>query len=162
LPRIGASMTTPGHAVTRHIPEPIRTLWLRITEPRIIAIVLWLQYMIFAAVGTQAAFDPPASIEGEVGANAMVLLARLLVFGGTIGSVAALRGIWWLERSAVLSIGLSAALYLIIIIGLHLTEPGNRLLQAGFVASVLLHQVVRWVRIRDRSYRPEAPTAGQV
>lgn len=155
-------MTTPGHAVARHIPDRVKRLWLRITEPRIIAIALFWQYLIFVAAGVQAIFDPPASIEGEVGANAMAMLAGLLIFGGALGAIAALPGIWWLERSAVLSIGLSASLYLVIIVYLHATQPGNRLLQAAFIASVLLHQVVRWVRIRDRSYRPEAPTPGQV
>lgn len=155
-------MTTPAHHIARYIPQPIIRAWLRITEPRVIAVALFFQYLAFAMTGVHAIFSPPTSIEGEVGANAMAMLSGLLVFGGTIGAIAALPGVWWLERSAVLSIGLSASLYLTIIVYLHFHESGNRLLQAAFIASVLSHQVVRWVRIRDRSYRPEAPTPGQV
>lgn len=155
-------MTTPGSKIAAHIPNPIIRAWLRITEPRVIAVALCVQYVLFSAAGAYAIFEPPASIESEVGQSSMAMLAGLLIFGGAIGGIAALPGIWWLERSAVLAIGLSAALYLVIVLYLQLTQPGNRLLQAAFIASVLLHQVVRWVRIRDRSYRPEAPTPGQV
>lgn len=154
--------TTPGSKIARYIPDAVLRTWNRITEPRVIALALFIQYIVFSATGAHAIFEPPTSIEGEVGQSAMAMLAGLLIFGGAIGAVAALPGIWWLERSAVLSIGLSALLYLVIVLYLHFNQPGNRLLQAAFVMSVLLHQVVRWVRIRDRSYRPEAPTPGQV
>lgn len=155
-------MTSPARVIITHLPAPLINAWLRITEPRIIAVVLFTQYVLFALAGTYAIFEPPTSIETELGVNAMAMLAGLLIFGGTIGAIAALPGTWWLERSAVLSIGLSSALYLATIAYLQATQPGNRTLQAAFVSSVLLHQVVRWVRIRDRSYRPEAPTTGQV
>lgn len=152
----------PARIIFTRLPGPLVNAWLRITEPRVVAVVLFTQYTLFALAGTYAIFDPPTSIETELGANAMAMLAGLLIFGGTIGAIAALPGIWWLERSAVLSIGLSSALYLTTIAYLQATQPGNRMLQAAFVSSVLLNQVVRWVRIRDRSYRPEAPTPAQV
>lgn len=152
----------PARIIFTRLPGPLVNAWHRITEPRVIAVVLFTQYTLFALAGTYAIFDPPTSIETELGASAMAMLAGLLIFGGTIGAIAALPGIWWLERSAVLSIGLSSALYLTTIVYLQATQPGNRMLQAAFVSSVLLNQVVRWVRIRDRSYRPEAPTPALV
>lgn len=136
-------------------------LWSRINEPRVIAVLLFIQYATLAAGGAYSLIRPPSSLEGQIGISAMASLAGLLVFGGSIGAVAALPGIWWLERSAVLSIALAAGLYLTIIISLHVGGDGNRLLQASFVTATLLHQGVRWVRIRERSYRPEEPTAGQ-
>ena len=87
----------------------------------------------------------------------MVALAAVLAFGGTVGAIAALPGWYWLERSAVLAVSLAAGLYLALVLVLHFTTEGNRLLQAAFVLAVLLHQPVRWVRIRTRPYRP-APT----
>lgn len=135
-------------------------LWAKITEPRVIAVLLFCQYVVFAVAGLYALIEPPTSIKGQIGTNAMAALAGLLVFGGALGAVAALPGIWWLERSAVLSVGWAAVLYLGIVLGLHVGGDGNRLLQAAFVTSVLLHQGVRWFRIRERSYRPEVPAAG--
>lgn len=112
-------------------------------------------YLCLLGGGVAAIIEPPGSIQGEVGAVAMYTLAGLLAFGGLVGSVAALPGIWWLERTAVLSIGLSAGIYGFIIIVLHLTTPGNRLLQLAFVTTVGLMQAVRWHRIRERPYDPD-------
>lgn len=137
-------------------------LWSKISEPRVIAVLLFAQYVILAAGGLYSLFIPPSSVKGQIGVSAMAMLAGLLVFGGTLGAIAALPGIWWLERSAVLSIALAGGLYLAIVLSLHIGGDGNRLLQAAFVTAALLHQGVRWVRIRERPYRPEAPTAGQV
>ncbi|RLV54839.1 hypothetical protein D9V41_14715 [Aeromicrobium phragmitis] len=136
--------------------------WHRINEPRTISVLYFVSYLVLTAGGVTALVIPPTSLEGEIGATAMTMLASLLVFGGSIGSVSALPGIYWLERFAVGAIASSATIYLLIIVTLHFTSTGNRLLQAAFVCSVLLHQGVRWMRIRERPYRPEAATAAEV
>lgn len=158
----GSNSVDCGDDMTLRIPRDTLAyrLWAKITEPRVIAVLLFCQYVVFAAGGLYALFYPPTSIQGQIGTNSMAALAALLVFGGTLGAIAALPGIWWLERSAVLSVGWAALLYLGIVVGLHVGGDGNRLLQAAFVTSVLLHQGVRWVRIRERSYRPEVPGPG--
>src|SRR5690606_20588102 len=110
-------------------------------------------------VGVYSTISPPLSIEGEVGMGTMVALAVLLTVGCAVGAVAALPGIYWLERTAVLSISLAMALYLSIVLVLQVQEPeGNRLLQAWVVFTVLVMQAVRWVRIKARPYRPEEPS----
>lgn len=130
-------------------------LWLRIHQPRVISVLYFLIYLCLAAGGLLALLDPPASLAGQIGTAAMSTLSALLTFGGIVGAFAALPGIWWLERTAVLSIGLASALYAIIIFTLHATTPGNRLLQLSFVATVALMQIVRWHRIRVRPYDPD-------
>lgn len=135
--------------------------WRRINEPRTISVLYFVSYLVFTAAGVNALVTPPNSIQGEIGATAMTMLASLLVVGGVIGSIAALPGMYWLERFAVGAVASSALIYLLIIVTLHFTSTGNRLLQAAFVSSVLLHQGVRWVRIRERPYRPEAATAAE-
>lgn len=140
----------------------IRAIWSRIHEPRVVAVLLFTQYTILAAAGTYALVEPPNSIEGEIGSLAMYMLAALLTLGGLIGSVAVLPGIYWLERFAVGSVFWAALIYLVIILVLHVQAPvGNRLLQAGIVAYVVLQQPIRWTRIRERPYRPEDPTVAQ-
>lgn len=155
-------MTFHARVTNQDVVKYLAALWSRISEPRIIAVILFAQYLVLAAGGAYSLFRPPSSLEGQIGMSAMAMLAGLLVFGGTLGAIAALPGIWWLERSAVLSIGLALSLYMLIVIGLHIAGDGNRMLQAAVIGAGIAHQGIRWVRIRERSYRPEAPTAGQV
>ena len=126
--------------------------WLSINEPRIVAVLQCLVYVGFGASGVYALVSPPMTIAGEIGALAMTLLAGLLVFAGLLGSWTALRGIKWLERYAVVSVGLSAGIYAVIIAVLHSTTDGNRLLQLSFVVAVLMYQPIRYVRLADSPY----------
>ncbi|GMA31616.1 hypothetical protein [Litorihabitans aurantiacus] len=133
-------------------------LWRRVHEPRAISVLYLVQYLTLTAAGGYALWRPPSSIEGAYGAGAMLTLAALLVVGGLIGAIAVLPGKYELERLAVIGVALASLIYVIVIVGLHATSSGNRLLQAGFVAVVLLHQGVRWVRIKDRPFRPRPHT----
>lgn len=137
-----------------HIANQLIRLWERVNEPRTISVLYFVQYVVLASAGLWALAVPPMSLEGEIGTVAMNSLAGILVFSGVLGAVAALPGIYWLERAAVLGVGWAALIYLWIIVSLHFTTDGNRMLQAAFVAIGLLHQGVRWVRIHERPYRP--------
>jgi hypothetical protein len=132
----------------------LRTLWAKVREPRVISVVYFVMYTAGAGAGVYATITPPSSIEGQIGSTAMTALTVLLAFGCMLGAIAALPGIYWLERSAVTSIALAAAIYLAILGTLHAQQPGNRMLQAWFVLFVLGMQLVRWVRVRERPYRP--------
>ena len=130
-------------------------IWHKVREPRVISVTYFGIYAVLFAAAVSALLDPPRSVEGHIGAVAMIMLAAMLAFGGLVGAPSALIGIWWLERTAVFAIAMSALIYGGIIIGLHTTGTGNRLLQLGFVITVLLMQIVRWHRIRQRPYDPD-------
>ena len=127
--------------------------WAKVHEPRVIAVTQAVVYLLLGGVGIYALASPPSTIEGAIGEASMALLAGLLVFGGlAIGWWTALFGIHWLERYAVVSVGSAAGIYGAIILALHVTETGNRLLQFGFVATVALTQLMRWQRLRESPY----------
>lgn len=140
----------------------LAALWARVHEPKAVSIIYFAMYTLGAIAGLYATLDPPRSIEGQIGTTAMTALAVLLTFGCVLGAIAALPGVYWLERSAVASVALSAATYLGILLALHTYEGGNRLLQSWFVIFVLGMQAVRWVRVRERPYRPDSPTVTEV
>lgn len=132
----------------------LKRLWLRIHQPRVIAVTYAVLYIVLAWGGIAALVDPPTTIEGSLGTAAMTILASLLILGGVTGAPSALIGSWWLERIAVMSVAFSAGLYGAVIVVRQFTEAGNRQLQLAFVLTVLLMQLVRWHRIRQRPYDP--------
>lgn len=135
----------------------LKRFWLRVHQPRVIAVTYAVLYSVLAWGGIMALIDPPSTIKGSLGEAAMVILAALLVLGGVTGAPSALIGAWWLERIAVMSVAFSAGLYGAVIFVRQLTESGNRQLQLAFVLTVLLMQLIRWHRIRLRPYDPSRP-----
>ena len=134
--------------------ETIKRLWLKIKEPRTVSIAMFLSYLVMLGAGVNVLFDPPSTLQGMIGSVSMTSLAILLVLGGGIGSIASLPGTYWLEFFAVLFAELSAAIYLFIILSLHFTTSGNRLLQASFVLLVMLSFLARGVQLWERPYSP--------
>ena len=130
-------------------------LWRKVREPRVISVAYFFLYLSLFAGGVSALLDPPRTVEGHIGELSMTVLAAMLTFGGAIGAPSALFGIWWLERTAVFAIAMSALIYSGIIVALHYTGTGNRLLQLSFVGTVLIMQIIRWHRIRQRPYDPD-------
>lgn len=135
----------------------IVSLWQRINEPRVISVTHAAVYAVLCGVALGALVTPPATIDGAVGTLAMRLLAGTLAVGGALGAPTALAGIWWLERTAASLVMLASGIYLGIILALQVAGgPGsNRMLQAGYVLSVLLLHFVRWHRVRQRPYDPD-------
>ena len=132
----------------------IRRAWLKIHEPRVVAVVHAVTYLILMAGGATALIHPPTSISGEIGAVAMVLLAGMLTMGGLIGAVTVLPGWWWVERYGVALIISACAIYGWIISTLHFIQSGNRLLQLSIVLGLIGHMVIRLIRIKERPYDP--------
>lgn len=136
----------------------ISSLWGKISEPRVISLLMFVQYVVLAVGGYAALISPPATIEGEIGVYSMYMLAGLLAFGGTVGAVTVLPGVWWLERIAVLSVAIAAFIYGGVVTWLNISQSGNRMLQLSFIAAVLILQAVRWHRIHQRPYDPARTT----
>ena len=133
----------------------IKRLWLKVHKPRVIAATYAVLYITLGWGGVTALVDPPSTIEGTLGEAAMTILALLLILAGITGAPSALIGAWWLERIAVMSVAFSAGLYGTVVFVRQLTDSGNRQLQLSFIAAVLLMQLVRWHRIKQRPYGPD-------
>lgn len=132
----------------------LRRLWLRIHEPRVVAIIHFFTYAVLMGGGIVALWDPPTSIAGQIGLISMLMLAGMLTIGGAIGAVAVLPGWWWVERYATMLVVTAATIYAIIIGTLQVTSTGNRLLQLSVVLGLIGHVIVRMVRIWERPYDP--------
>lgn len=137
--------------------NPLKRLWLRVHQPRVIAVTYAVLYSVLAWSGVMALINPPTTIEGTLGTAAMTVLSALLVLGGVTGAPSALIGAWWLERIAVMSVAFSAGLYGAVVLVRQFTEAGNRQLQLSFIVAILLMQMIRWHRIRQRPYDPSRP-----
>lgn len=133
----------------------LRDLWHKIQEPRVISVLVFLMYLVLTAGALSVLVSPPATIKGELGQGGMIALGSLVLMGGVMGTIAALPGIWWLERLAVAGIALGLSTYAAIILALHITEPGNRFFQFTVVVALIITQVVRWARIREYPYDPK-------
>lgn len=131
---------------------PMR-LWELLHEPRAVTALVMTSYLIVFIVGLSALTSPPLSIASELGWVTR-LWATSLLAGGAIGLIAAPRGIWWLERTALIATGTGAIIYLATILQLHFIQDGNRIPQAGFVALAVIACATRWARIRWSSLDP--------
>ena len=132
----------------------LRRAWLKIREPRVVAVVHAITYLVLMTGGIAALIQPPTSISGEIGAVSMTLLAGMLTGGGLIGAVTVLPGWWWVERYGVALIIAACLIYGWIVTVLHALQPGNRLLQLSIIVGLAGHLVVRLIRIKERPYDP--------
>ena len=129
-----------------------KRIWARVHEPRAIAIIQALIYIVLCVGGITALINAPSTIEGAIGEGAMATLAIILAVSCALGAPAALLGIQWLERIVVWGVFSSGVIYALIIIGLQYGSTGNRLLQLSFVVSVILYQVIRFIRVHGAPY----------
>ena len=132
-----------------------RRVWARIHEPRAIAVLQATAYLVLGLGGLTVFHTAPQSVEGEIGVVSMMVLATMITVSTSLGIPAALFGWQWLERITSAGIIMSAGLYGWIIVSLQLAGSGNRFLQLSFVLVVLLHQVIRLVRIAGPPYNKE-------
>ena len=130
-------------------------VWSRIHEPRVIAILQACAYLVLGLGGLTVFHTAPQTVEGEIGAVSMTVLATMIVTSTTLGIPSALFGWQWLERIISAGIIMSAGLYGWIIVSLQLAGSGNRFLQLSFVLVVIIHQVIRLVRIAGAPYNRE-------
>lgn len=128
--------------------------WRLLREPRALTALTMLSYVAFIFIGVTASLDPPASLSQELG-WVTTAWALFLLGGGTLGLVAAPRGVWWIERIAIAACGTGTAIYLVTVLQLHFfSEMGNRLPQAGMISLSLIALAGRWAYIRHSALDP--------
>ena len=136
-----------------HRLHPLR-LWLLLQEPRLRSLLLLVGYGTLIIAGVGAFGSPPSTIKAAWGTVLTDIWATLLIVGGTIALAAVPRGIWWAERIGLTVLSVGAAMYLSVIVNLHVTSPGNRIPQAAFVAVTLVCLIIRWLDIRASGLDP--------
>ena len=132
-----------------------RRVWARVHEPRAVAVLQATAYLVLGLGGLTVFHTAPQTVEGEIGAVSMTVLATMITVSTTLGIPSALFGWQWLERIISAGIIMSAGLYGWIIVSLQFAGSGNRFLQLSFVLVVLIHQVIRLVRIAGAPYNKE-------
>ena len=122
-------------------------LWLLLHEPRVITATQGIVWLIWAAIGVAAVLAPPMTIAHEMGPTLTGVWGGLMCVGGLLGLAGCLPGWWWVERSGIIGAGAGAVVYVFVVLNLHATTPGNRLVQAGFILLAVASLIVRWLRI---------------
>lgn len=145
------------------LPRFITSIWARVSEPRVLSAISATIYALLGVGGMSALILPPRSIAGQIGDSATAILAGMLVYAALLGIPAALSGVRWLEWSALLASIIGLSIYAVITVTLHISESGNRILQASVICAMILMLISRWVRIRATPYDPDRhhPRTGQ-
>lgn len=129
-------------------------VWSYIDEPRTHRFLWSVRYVALAVVGLMALVWPPMSIAGALPDGFVIFWGVLLLVGGLLGSVFVLRHFWLLERVSIWLTGGGTLIYLASILSLHFSQDGNRLIQAIFVALILVALIDRYTEITGDTYEP--------
>ena len=129
-------------------------LWGWLHEPKLVTAAAVVGYLGLAVAGVMSLIHPPNTITLEVGPYLTFAGAGFAVFGGLVGLVAAPRGLWWLERVALLSVLTYILIYGTTIISLQITSPGSRWMQIGLVVWGAQAVLSRWDRTRGAALDP--------
>lgn len=82
-------------------------LWGRLEQPAALTAAQVGTNIVAAGAGVVAASGGfPHLLHGTVGPYIAVAIGAVLILGGLVGAAAVLRGLWWLERVALLTVGL--------------------------------------------------------
>jgi len=137
--------------VVRHMPFA-HHLFMRIAEPRVIRLMQFGVYICMAISGVGVLSNPPASFEGVVGYGLVYMLGGFITLGSIFGMVAVLPGIWWLERTAILSMATGLAIYLVLLLALSASPVG-----ISISIAFILTFCQRWSEIKGADLAPRVP-----
>ena len=140
----------------RHFNGWLRTWWAKVPHPRRVTAVVVTVYTVafFALGGISTLTNPPNSITGVIGQSSMSAVGILFVLGYLPAVVGCLRDFWQLERVGLVALGAGALLYSGIVIWLHVTSEGSRLLQLGMLTAGIGFLALRFAMIGGYDFRP--------
>ncbi|MEX1078872.1 MAG: hypothetical protein WED09_07175 [Homoserinimonas sp.] len=124
--------------------------FLLIAEPRVVRLVQFGIYVCLLTAGWFVLTTPPRSFEGVLGQSLVTILGCFILVGGTLGAVAVLPGVWWLERVGILALATGLAMYSIIVVTLG-ASPIGVLMGVAFILTF----VQRWMEIRKFQLAPK-------
>lgn len=129
--------------------------WLSIREPRMITIIQTFAYAACAAGGVSTLVAPPGVAQGTFGLVVTTLWGWLALVGGLAGVISCPRGVWLVERPAVVLCMTAMVLYAGISLSLHFVSAYSYLPQFFAIMVALLYFLARLFTIRRYSYDPE-------
>ena len=132
----------------------LREWWLRVPEPREVSIGWGVAYLALAFAGLAAVMDPPRTIVAEVSGPAMAAIGVLNLVGAVIAMTAGYLDFWKLERVGILFMAGAAGIYALLVLAIHFSTEGPRLMQFWYLAFALVVLGVRTLMIWRFSHRP--------
>lgn len=132
---------------------PLR-IWDLLHEPRVVTVCMILGYMGLFGGGLGSLLHPPSTIQGELGVTITTMWSWFFIIGGALGLVSAPRGIWWLERVALIAAGTAFLIYGSTIANLQITGAGSRWMQLGVLTWGMFGLIARWHRIHWAALDP--------
>lgn len=123
--------------------------FLLIAEPRVIRIIMFFIYAIFLISGYLVVVKPSSSIIEVLGPDLPVIFGLFLSFGGAVGLIAVLPGVWWLERTGIISAGVGLLMYLTVVLSTASSSLGF-----PFAMLLIAFLLIRWMEIRRYQLAP--------
>jgi hypothetical protein len=126
-------------------------LFLKIAEPRVVRLIQFVVYVALTAAGWYVLTHPPQSFLFVLGPQLVMVFGSFLTFGGAVGSIAVLPGIWWLERMGVVALWTGLSIFAVIAATLGISY-------VGFLITIALGGSlgIRWTEIRRYELAPRA------
>lgn len=144
--------TNSGGKVMILIQNLTRTLFLKIAEPRVIRLMLFVIYGYMIISGLGVLYHPPKNFEGVLGLTLVYIFGSFIFIGGLCAIAAVLPGIWWLERAGIVSLISGMGLYTLAIVAL-----GASTLGIGVAVCFGLFFAIRWQEIKRFQLAPLEP-----
>jgi len=127
-----------------------KKLYQKIAEPRVYRLLQLTIYVILFIAGVCVNIWPPLSLVSIIGQWYLYIMAWSLIIGSLFAGVAILPGIWWLERTGLLLMATSMAIYLIIVASL-----GSSVLGVCVSSAFIIQFAQRWFEIRKWMLEPK-------
>lgn len=130
-------------------------LWLKISEPRVVAAFMASAYAVLVTAATLASFDPPILLIDDFGQVAPLIISGLWIAGGGMAIPSALNGARWLERAGIMAMGMGMILYGVITVAMHFQSEGSLILKSGTIFCVVFLFMARLATISGAPYDPD-------
>lgn len=128
--------------------------WMKnqIEEPRHINSFYETFYLVVALLSILLLFSPPETISTELGRELTPIWCWSIFLGSWMGVFTAYRGEYRGERIGMGFIGLSVALYGTVVLYLHFTSSGSRIMQLIMISGFTAVLILRLIVMKGRDY----------
>ncbi len=136
----------------RRIRAQLTRFWLLLQEPRSVTVMMMLIYISCIVLGAISLQEPQFPWDESLNALTRIMVNWLLITGGFLGVCSVPRGVWGIERGAIMVILGGFVTHLIWT--LFDPMPGVRWGQALRITIIGLFLVKRWLTIRASDLDP--------